>query len=101
MAKRQRAKRWPYKAGAVADNAIDALGVIALDFASINGQALAISGTALGCVTEIGEGNVEDVRHMLLSIRELAAAQQLLCVDGKDRAMRNRAALVGARQGEY
>lgn len=101
MGKRQRAKEWPYKAGDVADNAIDALGAIALEAASINGQALAISGMALGCASELYEGNIEDVHHMLLSIRELAAAQQLLCVNIKDRAMMHRAALVGSRQGKY
>ena len=85
----------------VADDAIDALGAIALEAASINGQALAIGGMALGCVTEAGEGNIEDVRHMLLSMRELTIAQQLLCVNIKDRAMRHRAALAGARRGEY
>lgn len=102
MAKhQQRPREWPDRAGAVADNAVDALGVIAMQAASIHGQALAIGGIALGCVTEIGEGNVEDVRHMLLSIRELTAAQQLLCVSIKDGAMTQRAALAGARRGEY
>ena len=99
--KRQWAREWPNKAGTVADNAIDALGAIALEAASIKGQALAISGMALGCVTEIGAGNAEDVQHMLLSMRELAAAQQLLCVSIKDRAMSHRAALAAARRGEY
>jgi len=99
--KRQWAREWPNKAGAVADNTIDALGAIALEAASINGQALAISGIALGCVSEISEGNTEDVRHMLLSMRDLAAAQMLLCVNIKDRAMTHRGRLAAARRGEY
>lgn len=99
--KRQWAREWPNKAANVADEAADAFDANALEFASIHGQALAISGIALGCVAEIDDGNTEDVRHMLLSVRDLAAAQMLLCVNGKDRAMTHRARITAARRGEY
>ena len=99
--KRQRAREWPNKAAAVADHAIDGLAAIALEAASMSGQARAISGLAEGCAVTLREGSVDDVFHMLLSIRELAVAQQSLCVNIKDRATTHRSALAAARRGEY
>jgi hypothetical protein len=46
--KRQRAREWPNKAAAVADHAVDGLAAIALEAASMSGQARAISGLAEG-----------------------------------------------------
>ena len=99
--KRQRAREWPNKAGAVADHAVDGLAVIALEAASMTGQAKAIGGLAEGCAATLREGGVDDVFHMLLSIRELAVAQQSLCVNIKERAGAHRSAIAAARRGEY
>ena len=98
---RQRAREWPNKASAVADRAVDGLAAIALEAASMSGQAKAISGLAEGCAVVIKEGALDDVQHMLLSIRELAVAQQSLCVNIKERAGAHRSALAAARRGEY
>jgi len=99
--KRQRAREWPNKAGAVADGAIDGLAAIALEAASMSEQAKAISGLAEGCAVTIREGDLESVQHMLLSVRELAVAQQQLCVNIRERATAHRSSLAAARRGEY
>lgn len=101
MAKRQQAREWPYKAGAVADAAIDAFGAIELEAASISGQAKAIGGMAEGCIALLGEGNTVDVQHMLLSMWQMTVPQQQLCVNIRERCTTHRAALAGARRGEY
>lgn len=102
MAKeRQRAREWPNKAAAVADHAVDGLAAIALEAASMSGQAKAISGLAEGCAVTIREGDLESVQHMLLSVRELAVAQQQLCVNIRERATAHRSSLAAARRGEY
>jgi hypothetical protein len=74
---------------------------VALEAASMSGQARAISGLAEGCAVTLREGDTDSVFHMLLSIRELAVSQQSLCVNIRERATAHRASLAGARRGEY
>ena len=49
----------------------------------------------------VREGDLESVQHMLLSVRELAVAQQQLCVNIRERATAHRSSLAAARRGEY
>jgi hypothetical protein len=94
-------REWSTKQAQVADGTIYALAALALEAASMAGQAKAISGIAESCIEAIRGGDTLLAERLLISIRELTVAQQQTCVAMRDRAGTTRTALVLALAGEY
>ena len=98
---RRRIRPWPSNADQIADTAIVALEKTSTEADIMKCQSKSIISIIEECITAIEDRDYMMVFNMLLSIRELAVAQQSLCVNIKDRATTHRSALAAARRGEY